>query len=78
MAIAGVQLNAARELIGLSQSALAVQFQMGQREVANFEAGKALPGKILRHLERALETAGFEFTNGNGRGNPDGDRNRCR
>jgi transcriptional regulator with XRE-family HTH domain len=66
MAITGVQLKAARELIGLSQSALAVQFQMGQRELANFEAGKgALPEKILRHLERALEAAGLEFTRGN-------------
>jgi transcriptional regulator with XRE-family HTH domain len=42
MAITGAQLKAARELIGLSQLALAVQFQMGHREVANFEAGKVL------------------------------------
>ena len=65
MAITGVQLKTARELIGLSQSALAVQFQMGQREVANFEAGKGpLPEEILRHLQRALEVAGLEFTSG--------------
>jgi transcriptional regulator with XRE-family HTH domain len=66
MAITGVQLKAARELIGLSQLALAVQFQMGRREVATFEAGKGpLPGQILRHLERALEATGLEFTKGN-------------
>jgi transcriptional regulator with XRE-family HTH domain len=65
MTITGVQLKAARELIGLSQSALAVQFQMGQREVADFEAGKGpLPEDILRHLQRALEATGLEFTNG--------------
>jgi transcriptional regulator with XRE-family HTH domain len=66
MAIAGGQLKAARELIGLSQLALAVQFQLGRREVANFEAGKGpLPGQILRYVERALEATGLEFTKGN-------------
>jgi transcriptional regulator with XRE-family HTH domain len=63
--ITGVQLKAARELIGLSQLALAVQFQMGRREVANFEAGKnLLPQRTARHLQRAFEAPGLEFTNG--------------
>jgi transcriptional regulator with XRE-family HTH domain len=65
MRITGVQLKAARELIGLSQLALAVKFQMGRREVANFEAGKnLLPRQTVRHLQRALEAADLEFTGG--------------
>jgi transcriptional regulator with XRE-family HTH domain len=63
MTITGVQLKAARELIGLSQLAFAVQFQLGRRDVADFEAGKySLPWQTARHLERALEAAALEFT----------------
>jgi transcriptional regulator with XRE-family HTH domain len=66
MSITGPQLRAARELIGLSQLALAVQFQLGHRELANFEVGRgSLLGQILRYLERALEATGLEFTKGN-------------
>ena len=65
MSITGAQLKAARELIGLSQLALAVQFQLGLRTVADFEAGKnSLPGQTLHYLTRALEATGLEFTNG--------------
>jgi transcriptional regulator with XRE-family HTH domain len=65
MSVTGVQLKAARELIGLSQLALAVQFQLGLRAVIEFEAGKkSLSWQTLRHLKRALEAAGLEFTNG--------------
>jgi DNA-binding transcriptional regulator YiaG len=65
MTITGVQLKAARELIGLSQLALAVQFQLGLRAVMEFEVGKkSLSGQTLRHLKCALEAAGLEFTNG--------------
>jgi transcriptional regulator with XRE-family HTH domain len=65
MTITGVQLKAARELIGLSQLALAVQFQLGLGAVIEFEAGeKSLSRQTLRHLKFALEAAGLEFTNG--------------
>jgi transcriptional regulator with XRE-family HTH domain len=65
MAITGVQLRAARELIGLSQLSLAVQFQLGLRAVIEFEGGrKSLSWRTRYHLKRALEAAGLEFTNG--------------
>ena len=63
--ITGPQLRAARELIGLSQLSLAVQFQLGLRSIIEFEAGKkSLSWQTLHHLKRALEAAGLEFTNG--------------
>jgi transcriptional regulator with XRE-family HTH domain len=62
MTISGEQVKAARELIGLSQLALAVQLQFGLRAVAEFEAGKqTLPRATLDALRRALEAAGVEF-----------------
>jgi transcriptional regulator with XRE-family HTH domain len=74
--ITGPQLRAARELIGLSQLSLAVQFQLGLymsqkskplvlRALIDFEAGKnSLSWQTLHHLRRALEAASLEFTNG--------------
>jgi transcriptional regulator with XRE-family HTH domain len=63
--ITGPQLRAARELIGLSRLALAVQFQLGLRSVVEFEAGKkSLSWQTLHHLKRALEATGLEFKNG--------------
>jgi transcriptional regulator with XRE-family HTH domain len=65
MAITGVQLKSARELIGLSQLALAVQFQLGLRAVIEFEGGrKSLSWQTRYHLRRALEASGLEFTHG--------------
>jgi transcriptional regulator with XRE-family HTH domain len=65
MSITGLQLKAARELIGLSQLSLAVQFQLALRSVIEFEGGgKSLSWQTLHHLERALEATGLEFTNG--------------
>ena len=64
MSITGSQLKAARELIGLSQVSLAVQFQLGLRAVTEFEDGrKPLSWQTLHHLKRALEATGLEFTN---------------
>jgi hypothetical protein len=52
-------------VIGLSQLALAVQFQLGLRTVIDFEVGrKPLSRQTLRHLKCALEAAGLEFANG--------------
>jgi transcriptional regulator with XRE-family HTH domain len=65
MTITGAQLKAARKILGLSQLELAVQFQFGQRTVAEFEAGmQTLPRATLDALRRALEAAGVEFTDG--------------
>jgi transcriptional regulator with XRE-family HTH domain len=62
MIITGKQLVNARELIGLSQLALAVHFQIGVRRVIAFEAGEpAIPNEVLVHLRAALEAAGVEF-----------------
>jgi hypothetical protein len=65
MSISGAQLKAARQLISLSPLALAVQSQLGQREIADFEAGKCgLPRKTLLGLRRAFESAGVVFRDG--------------
>jgi transcriptional regulator with XRE-family HTH domain len=62
MIITGKQLVSARELIGISQLALAVHFQIGVRRVIAFEAGEpTIPNEILVHLRAALEAAGVEF-----------------
>jgi hypothetical protein len=60
--ITGPQLRAARELIGLSQLSLAVQFQLGLRSIIEFEAGeKSLSWQSGCQIKRALEAAGLEF-----------------
>jgi hypothetical protein len=62
MTITAKQLTGARELIGLSQLALAVHLQVGVQRVIAFEAGKpAIPGDLLVRLRSALEAAGVEF-----------------
>ncbi|HEY4925217.1 MAG TPA: helix-turn-helix transcriptional regulator [Roseiarcus sp.] len=71
MTLTAAQLKAARELIGLSQLSLAVQFQVGLRTVTEFEAGKqTFSSETLRALGQALEAAGVDFSadNGGGRG----------
>jgi DNA-binding transcriptional regulator YiaG len=61
----GAQLRAARELVGLSQPALAVMIQFGEWAVAEFEAGKpALPKDTVDYLRRAFEASGIEFVHG--------------
>jgi predicted transcriptional regulator len=60
--ITGAQLKAARELVGLSELALAVMIQFGERAVVEFETGTpALPRGIVDHLRRAFEASGVEF-----------------
>jgi len=58
----GAQLRAARELVGLSQPALAVMIQFGERAIIDYEAGKrTLPKHIVEYLRYALEASGVEF-----------------
>jgi transcriptional regulator with XRE-family HTH domain len=65
MTITGAQLRAARELIGLSQAALAVIVQCGTNGIASFEAGEgSFDPRILAGLRQALEAAGVEFLDG--------------
>jgi hypothetical protein len=60
--ITGAQLRAARGLVGLSEPALAVMIQFGERAVVEFEAGTpTLPGDTLDYLRRAFEASGVEF-----------------
>jgi transcriptional regulator with XRE-family HTH domain len=62
MIISGQQLRIARDLIGLSQLALAVTMQVGRKKVEDFEAGRiSFPPELLSPLRRAFEAAGVEF-----------------
>jgi hypothetical protein len=66
MSITGAQLTTARELIGLLQAALALQFLLGRCAVIEFEAcRKSLSWQTRYYLKRAHEAAGLEFTKGN-------------
>ena len=59
------QVKAAREVVGLSQIALAVMIQVGDRSIAEFEAGRRdLPPGTKDYIKRALEAAGVEFVSG--------------
>jgi transcriptional regulator with XRE-family HTH domain len=65
MTFTGAQLRAARELIGLSQTALAVIVQCGTNGIASFEAGESsLDPRVLAGLRKAFEAAGVEFVDG--------------
>ncbi len=58
----GAQLRAARQLVGLSQAALAVMIQFGERAVVEIEAGKpTLPKDTVDYLKRAFKASGVEF-----------------
>jgi DNA-binding transcriptional regulator YiaG len=62
MTITPGQLKAAREMIGLSQLALAIQFELTPRMMREFEEGtRTLPVQTLGVLKRAMEFAGVEF-----------------
>lgn len=59
------QCRAARALLDWSQQQLAVAAKIGNATIRNFEGGKSTPqNATLDVLQRALELAGVEFTNG--------------
>ena len=65
MEISAAQVRAARGLINWSQRQLAEAAAVGLSTIADFERGKRSPiGNNLSAIQRALETAGVEFTNG--------------
>jgi transcriptional regulator with XRE-family HTH domain len=59
------QSRAARALLGWSQEQLAAAAHVSSNTVRNFESGKSIPMyNTLAGIQRALEDAGVEFTNG--------------
>jgi transcriptional regulator with XRE-family HTH domain len=69
MRIAGKQIAAARDLLGLTQAELADAAQVGYHTVRRFEAGEADPRTAnLQKIQEELERRGIEFTNGDGPG----------
>jgi transcriptional regulator with XRE-family HTH domain len=63
--ITGEQVKAARELLGWSQMTLALEASVDQSTVWKFETGKSqASGLSASTIERTLEAAGVEFTDG--------------
>ena len=61
--ITGEQIKAARKLLGWSQMTLALEANIEQSIVANFETGKSRPSVLsVSTIKRTLEGAGVEFT----------------
>jgi transcriptional regulator with XRE-family HTH domain len=61
--INGEQIKAARKLLGWSQMTLALEANIEQSIVANFETGKSRPSVLsVSTIKRTLEGAGVEFT----------------
>lgn len=63
------QCRAARALLDWTQDKLCEAAQVSGPTVRNFENGKITPHRAtLAMMQRALESAGVEFTNGNAPG----------
>ena len=59
-----VQCRMARAALGLGVRDLAAAAKVSIDTVARFERGEELKERTVEALQRALETAGVEFTNG--------------
>jgi transcriptional regulator with XRE-family HTH domain len=69
MKIAGNQILAARNLLGLTQVELAEAAGVSDMTIANFETGKTYPQRAtLDRILAELDRRGIEFTNGTGTG----------
>jgi len=65
MVISAAQIRAARALVGWTQAQLAANSGLSEISIQNIEKGATDPrASTLAAIERALEAAGVEFTNG--------------
>jgi DNA-binding XRE family transcriptional regulator len=69
MAISPAQCRAARGLIAMGQATLAEAANVSRNVIIDFERGRRVPGRNnLAAIQRVLEKAGVEFTNGDAPG----------
>lgn len=69
MKIAGSQIKAARDLLGITQGELATAAGVGLNTINRFETGQVEPHREnLEKILAELERRGIEFTNGDGMG----------
>jgi transcriptional regulator with XRE-family HTH domain len=64
MIILPIQCRMARAALGLGIRELAAAAKVSMDTVARFERGEDLRERTIEALQRALEAAGVEFTNG--------------
>jgi DNA-binding XRE family transcriptional regulator len=65
MTMSPAQCRAARGLIAMDQATLAEAANVSRNVIIDFEKGRRVPGRNnLAAIQRALEEAGVEFTNG--------------
>jgi transcriptional regulator with XRE-family HTH domain len=65
MSLSSSQCRAARGLLNWSQAELAAASKVATKTVADFERGSRTPyERTVDELQRALESAGVEFSNG--------------
>jgi DNA-binding transcriptional regulator YiaG len=69
MAISPAQCRAARGLIAMDQAVLAEAANVSRNVIIDFEKGRRVPTRNnLAAVQRVLEKAGVEFTNGDAPG----------
>ena len=69
MAISPAQCRAARGLIAMDQAVLAEAANLSRNVIIDFEKGRRVPTRNnLAAIQRVLEKAGVEFTNGDAPG----------
>jgi DNA-binding XRE family transcriptional regulator len=65
MTLSPAQCRAARALIAMDQTTLAKAANVSRNVIIDFEKGRRVPGRNnLTAIQRVLEEAGVEFTNG--------------
>jgi DNA-binding XRE family transcriptional regulator len=63
--ISAAQCRAARGLVAMDQATLAAASSVSRNVIIDFEKGRRVPNRNnLAAIQRALEEAGVEFTNG--------------
>ncbi len=64
MILSRVQCRMARAALGLGVRELARMAKLSSDTIARFERGEGLKQRTIEAIQRALEDAGVEFTNG--------------